>query len=57
MKPEIKFYVSKPRKAEEKRPSPEEVTLYGSGAGLYSYLNTLAQALAVPSFQLENLKQ
>ena len=33
-------------KKEEKHLKPEEITLYGSGAGLYSYLNVLAEKLA-----------
>lgn len=35
---------------EEKTKQPEEVTLYGQGAGLYSYLNVLAQTFSAPGF-------
>lgn len=57
MKPDNKFFDSSKLKTEVK--SPEDVTLYGRGAGLYSYLNVLAEKLAVPSFdrQLFKIKQ
>ena len=46
-------------KKEEARQEPEEITLYGSGAGLYSYLNVLAEKLAQPKLnrQIPEFKQ
>ena len=44
MKPQIKFFEEKAQP--QRKPAPEDVTLYGTGAGLYSYLNMLAKKLA-----------
>ena len=51
MKQKITLSLWNPPK-EEPAPmqKPEEVTLYGQGAGLYSYLNILAERLADPGF-------
>ena len=49
MKPEIHLYTAPVEKNTEMR-DPEEVTLYGTGAGLYSYLNELARQLSIPDF-------
>lgn len=46
-------------KKEEKAQDPEDITLYGSGAGMYSYLNMLAQKLSQPRLdgQVPEIKQ
>ena len=46
-------------KKEEKIQDPEDITLYGSGAGMYSYLNMLAQKLAQPKLdgRIPEIKQ
>lgn len=46
MKREIKLEIFTPAKREPQKKNPEEVMVYGSGAGLYGHLNTLAQALS-----------
>ena len=46
MKREITIFLQ-PKK-EGKKQRAEEVTLYGRGAGLYAYLNVLAEALSAP---------
>ena len=48
MKREITISFAVKTKKEAVKPSVEDVTVYGKGAGLYSYLNTLAQTLAAP---------
>ena len=45
MKREIKLQIFTPAKREPQKKNPEEVMVYGSGAGLYGHLNTLAQAV------------
>ena len=48
MKKEMTFSWSVPFPPEQERKDPEEITLYGKGAGLYSYLNVLAETLSSP---------
>ena len=50
MAKQITLSLPKPRPAREEA-KPEEITLYGKGAGLYSYLNVLAERLADPGFR------
>ena len=60
MKREIVISLSGKDTAQEtQRQTPEEVTLYGKGAGLYSYLNILARKLEEPGFsrQTTQVKQ
>ncbi len=56
MKPEIKLFNTIKIRTEANIHTPEEVTVYGRGAGLYSYLNVLAEKIAVPRFDRQQFE-